>query len=103
MNRYSMKTYGGVDKIDRFFELRASWRSVVIFTPWPLYPRRKSPRYPLERRLGGSQNRSVRHGDSPGLELRPLSRPAHTDCAVPAPTSVNTIMKVITVYNANYT
>jgi hypothetical protein len=24
---------------------------VVSFTPWPLYPRRKSPRYPLDRRL----------------------------------------------------
>jgi hypothetical protein len=31
---------------------------VVSFTPRPLYHRRKSPRYPLDRRLGGPQNRS---------------------------------------------
>jgi hypothetical protein len=29
---------------------------VVSFTPLPLYPRGKSPRYPLDRRLGGPQN-----------------------------------------------
>jgi hypothetical protein len=28
------------------------------FTPRPLYPRGKSPRYPLDRRLGGPQSRS---------------------------------------------
>jgi hypothetical protein len=33
------------------------WRWVVSFTPWLLYPWRKSPRYPLGRRLGGHQNR----------------------------------------------
>jgi hypothetical protein len=33
-------------------------RWAVSFTPRPLYPRRKSPRYPLDRRLGGHQNRS---------------------------------------------
>jgi hypothetical protein len=29
------------------------WRWVVSFTPLPLYPRVKNPRYPLLRRLGG--------------------------------------------------
>jgi hypothetical protein len=33
---------------------------VVSFTPRPLYSRRKSPRYPLDRRLGGPQSRSGR-------------------------------------------
>jgi hypothetical protein len=54
---------------------------VISFTPLPLYPRRKSPRYPLYMRLGGPQSRSGRHGEvkilaSPGLELRLLRSPA---------------------------
>jgi hypothetical protein len=36
---------------------------VVSFTFWPLYPRGKRPRYPLDRRLGGPQNRSERRGE----------------------------------------
>jgi hypothetical protein len=42
-----MKTYGD-----------NRWRWVVSFAPQPLYPKGKSPRYPLDRRLGGSQSRS---------------------------------------------
>jgi hypothetical protein len=30
--------------------------------PVALYPRGKNPRYPLDRRLGGPQSRSVRRG-----------------------------------------
>jgi hypothetical protein len=37
---------------------------VVSVTPWPLYSRGKSPRYPLDRRLDGPQSRSERHGKS---------------------------------------
>jgi hypothetical protein len=44
-----------------FLDLGTSWRWVVSFTPWPLYSRGKSPRYPLDRRLGGPQSRSERH------------------------------------------
>jgi hypothetical protein len=33
------------------FVLGIRWRLVVSFTPWPLYPRRKSLRYPMDRRL----------------------------------------------------
>jgi hypothetical protein len=36
---------------------------VVSFTPRPLYPRKKSPRYPLYRRLGVPQSRSGQHGE----------------------------------------
>jgi hypothetical protein len=36
---------------------------VVSFTPRPLYPRGKGPLYPLDRRLGGPQSRSGRHGE----------------------------------------
>jgi hypothetical protein len=33
------------------------------FTPRPLYPRGSNPRYPLNRRLGGPQDRSGRGGE----------------------------------------
>jgi hypothetical protein len=46
-----------------FLDLGTSWRRMVSFTPRPLYPRVKSPRYPLHRRLGGPQNRSGRRGE----------------------------------------
>jgi hypothetical protein len=51
-------------------------------SPGRLTPWRKSLRYELDRRLGGSQNRSGRRGQGknllplPGLELRPLGRPS---------------------------
>jgi hypothetical protein len=41
---------------------------VVNFTPWPLYSRVKSPRYPLDRRLGGPQSRSGRFGEEKILD-----------------------------------
>jgi hypothetical protein len=46
-----------------FLDLGTSWKWVVIFTPLPLYPWGKSPWYPLDRRLGGPQSRSGRHGE----------------------------------------
>jgi hypothetical protein len=54
---------------------------VVSFTPRPLYSLGKSPRYPLYRRVGGPQSQSGQRGEEtfltlPGLELRPLGRPA---------------------------
>jgi hypothetical protein len=50
----------------------------VSFTPRPLYPRGKTPRYPLDRKLGGPQSLSGRFGeekilDTTGLELRSYS------------------------------
>jgi hypothetical protein len=47
----------------RFLDLGTSWWWVVSFTPLLLYPRGKSLRYPLDRRLGGPQSRSGRHGE----------------------------------------
>jgi hypothetical protein len=46
-----------------FLDLGTRWRWMVSFTPRPLYTRRKSPRYPLDRRLGGTQSPSGRHGE----------------------------------------
>jgi hypothetical protein len=50
-----------------FLYLGISWRWVVGFTPQPLYPRGKYPRYPLDRRLGGPQSRSERRGENSWL------------------------------------
>jgi hypothetical protein len=46
--------------ISIILNLGISWKSVVIFTLQPLYPRGKSSLYPLDRRLGVSQSRSPR-------------------------------------------
>jgi hypothetical protein len=54
---------------------------VVSFTPRSLYLQRKSPRYPLDRRLGGLQSQSGSGGEEknsqplPGLEP-PVFQPA---------------------------
>jgi len=51
---YAMETYrwnGGI--APRIFNLGTRWRGVVTFTLRPLYPRCKSPWYPLGRRLRG--------------------------------------------------
>jgi hypothetical protein len=59
------------------FDLGTSWRWLVSFTSRLLYPRGKSPWYPLDRRLGGSQPvwttwRGENIWPLPGLEVRPL-------------------------------
>jgi len=40
------------------FNLGSRWKWMVSFTPRPLYLHGKSPRYSLDRRLGGPQSRS---------------------------------------------
>jgi hypothetical protein len=40
----------------RFLDLGSSWKWVISFTSRPLYAR-----YPLDRRLGGPQNRPGQH------------------------------------------
>jgi hypothetical protein len=46
-----------------FLDLGTSWRWVVSFTSRPHYRQGKSPRYPLDRRLGGPQSQSRWHGE----------------------------------------
>jgi hypothetical protein len=58
----------------RILDLGTRWRWLVSFRPRPPYPQRKSPYYPLNRRLGGPQSRSGHSGKEknsqplPGLE-----------------------------------
>jgi len=42
-------------QLHAFFDLCNRWRWVVSFTPRPLYSQRKSPRYPLDKRLVASR------------------------------------------------
>jgi hypothetical protein len=53
---------------------------VVSFAPRPLYLQGKSPWYPLDRKLGGPQNRSGRGGEEKNSqflsELEPPDHPA---------------------------
>jgi hypothetical protein len=78
-----------------FLELGTSWRSVVSFTPRPIYSRGKSPRYPVDRRLGGPQSRSGRHGEVKILDttgdsnsdpsvVQPVAS-RYTDYSIPIP------------------
>jgi hypothetical protein len=51
-----------------FLDLCTSWRWVVSFTPLTPYSRENSPRYPLDRRLGGPQSRSGLFGEKEILD-----------------------------------
>jgi hypothetical protein len=77
-----MKTWDSWCIDPYFLDLGISWRWVVSFTPWPLYPQGKSPSYLLGRKLGGPQNWSGWCGEEkfmtlPGLQPWPLSHSAH--------------------------
>jgi hypothetical protein len=71
-------------------KLMAEWR--YSFTPRSLYSRGKSPRYPLDRRLGQPQSRSGRCGVDkniltlPGIEPRPVAS-HYSDWAIPCPSA----------------
>jgi hypothetical protein len=47
----------------RFLDLGTSWRWTVNFALRPLYPRGKSPRYPLKKRLDRPQSRCGQRGE----------------------------------------
>jgi hypothetical protein len=64
---HAMKTVPMLNKTPRLcgsggtppliLNLGTRWRKVVIFTPLLVYNRRKSPLYPMHRRLDEAQNR----------------------------------------------
>jgi hypothetical protein len=62
----------------RFLDLGTSWRWVVSFTPRTLYLRRKSLRYPLEKRLGGPQNQSGQRREKKILDPAGSRTTAHS-------------------------
>jgi hypothetical protein len=60
---------------------------MVSFTPRPLYPQGKSPWYPLNRKLGGPQNRSGHGVQDKNLSPYRESNPDHPiTSAYPVPT-----------------
>jgi len=62
---HAMKTYlGSGGTAPRIINLGTRWRCVVSFTPRPLYPRRKNPRYTLYGKLGRPQRQSGNTGIS---------------------------------------
>jgi hypothetical protein len=73
---------GCVDPL--FLDLGTIWRWVVSFTVLPLYPGGKSPRYPLDRRLGGPHSRSGRFGEEKILD------PTGTRSSSPLPVAIPT-------------
>jgi hypothetical protein len=65
----------------RILDIGTSWSWVVSFTPWPLYPRERAPDAHwiggwLGPRTGLDDVESRKVLPLPGLELRPLGRPA---------------------------
>jgi hypothetical protein len=78
-----------------FLDLGTSWRWVVNFTPRPLYPRGKSPRYSLDRRLRGpsgpvwtiwrrENSWPYRKSNSDPSVVQPVAS-RYTDWAIPVP------------------
>jgi hypothetical protein len=84
-----MKAYWGSEGIaPRILDLGTRWAWVVSFTPQLLYPQEKSPRYPLDRRLGGAQSQVERGSEEksshplPGLEppiIQPVAQSYTTE------------------------
>jgi hypothetical protein len=91
---HAMKAYWGSEDIaPHCFDLGTRWMWVVTFTRRPVYPQGMIAWYPLDRRLGGPQNRSGHGGEEknfeplPRLELpdHPARSPALYHWAIPAP------------------
>jgi hypothetical protein len=78
------------DTAPRILNLGTRLRWVVTFTSRPLYSQGKNLWYPLYRRLGGPQSRSV-HGDEEAAGNRTPDHPARSPAlyrwAIPAPPS----------------
>jgi len=55
---------------------------VISFMPWLLYPQGKSPRYPLDKWLGGPQRWSEHSGEK---KKNPITAPAGNQTLVILP------------------
>jgi hypothetical protein len=75
VSMHSMKEWKFISQ--HSYHLGTRCRCVVRFTPWPLYRRRKSQRYPLNRRLGVLQSRAQRFGKERNLFPLPKAGPRH--------------------------
>jgi hypothetical protein len=78
--QHAMKVYwgnGGIAPL--ILDLGDRLRWVVSFTPRPLYPQGKSPWYPLDRRLDGSQSRSERGDEEKNSQPPPEIEPKFCD------------------------
>jgi hypothetical protein len=101
-----MKAYGSGCIDSHFLDLGTCWRWVVNFTHWPLYPRGKSPFYPLDRRLGGPQSQSGRSWEEKildptgtiakhSLSLAILQRSGHSLVTLPSYQFTTTLQSII--------
>jgi hypothetical protein len=81
-----MKAYWGSEGIaPLILDLGIRWRWVVSFMPRPLYPQGKSPWYPLDRRLDGTQSRSGRGGLEKNSQPPSGIEPQNSDRPVRSP------------------
>jgi hypothetical protein len=84
-NYHVMETYWGSGGIAPHIpDLGARWMSAVSFMPRSLFPWQHTPRYPLGRKLDGSQSRSGRGGEGK-KSLRCLfrgSNPSYLACSL---------------------
>jgi hypothetical protein len=80
IKHYATKAYGGVDVQFHVFLASALVRGDWSASRPGRFTSGEKPRYPLDKRLGGPQNRSGQYGDStlPRLEHRSLDRPARS-------------------------
>jgi hypothetical protein len=79
---HAMKAYWGSEATAlHILDLRNRWRGVVSFTLWRFYSQGKSPWYPLDRRLGGPQNRFRGGGEEKNSQPLPKIEPPIIDPA----------------------
>jgi hypothetical protein len=76
----SWRHIGGWRYSSTILDLSTRWRWVVSFTPLPLYPRGNSPRYPLDRRVGGRKVIWTREKIHCPCRKSNPNRPAHELC-----------------------
>jgi hypothetical protein len=84
-----------------FLDLGSRWRWVASFSPRPLYALVKSPQYPLDRGLSGSQSRSWRRAEviiiSPTGTQTPTPR-SSSSYPVAIPTALSRLRRLINIY-----